>query len=299
VLRMPSQLGSLFMEHLTEKRHPFGILVVADPFKAFDRKSCGHPGWRLLRWRYTRALRSACRNAAAVAYVTSRSLQTKYPPGGGFVTDFSDVVLTDAWFIERPRRFEQTGGRCWNLVHVGTFNQPYKAQDTLLNAIALCREAGISVRATLVGGGRYRQGIESLASSLRLDGVVTFAGDVPLGAAIRKHLDNADLFVLPSRTEGLPRALLEAMARGLPCLASDVGGIPELLDSVYLVPPDRPDLLFRRIAAVLSDPGSLTEMSARNLSVARQYHWTNMAPRRRAFLDHLRCTTEEWLRKTA
>ncbi len=298
LLRMPSQMGTLFMRYLTKRGHPFAIIVMADPFKGFDRKSCGHAAWRFLQWQYTKALREACRDAAAVAYVTSRSLQSEYPPGHGFVADFSDVVLTDDWYIEKARLFEWAKERTgWKLLHVGAFNQPSKAQDTLLRAVALCEDAGLPVRATFVGDGRYRQAMERLASNLNLSGAVSFVGEVPLGAAIRKHLDDADLFILPSRTEGLPRALLEAMARGLPCVASNVGGIPELLDSEYLVPPDRPDLLFRRISEVLSIPGRLTEMSARSLSVSRRYHWTKMAPRRRSFLDHLRYTTEAWVKR--
>lgn len=296
LLRMPSQIGTLFMNYLMGKRHPSGVIVVADPFRDFERKSCGHAAWRLLQWHYTKSLRVACRNATALAYVTGESLQSQYPRGRGFATNFSDVVFTDDWYVGESRVYSEIRGRCWNLLHVGAFTQPYKGHDTLLRAAAYCRDLGVPFRLTCVGDGTYRRRMEDLARRLRLGDVVRFTGEIPFGAQIRGALDDADLFVLPSRTEGLPRALLEAMARALPCIATNVGGVPELLDQGDLVPPDRPDLLAQQIVRILSSPATLTAMSARNLAVARRYHWTRMAPRRERFLEHLCQSTEIWLR---
>jgi glycosyltransferase involved in cell wall biosynthesis len=70
-------------------------------------------------------------------------------------------------------------------------------------------------------------------------------------------LDSADVFVLPSRSEGQPMAVLEAMAHGLCVIASDVGGIPEMIDdgrSGLLVPPDDADALGTALRRVLADP---------------------------------------------
>jgi hypothetical protein len=295
LLRLPSQIGFLFFNHLKRMSHPPGVLVVADAFKDFERKSCGHPAWRILQWRYTRSLRTACTEAPAIAYVTQRSLQNDYPPGNGYSTNFSDVTLTDDWYVELGRVFTGARNREWRVIHVGSFTQLYKGQDTLLRAIASCRHAGLSIRVTFVGDGRYRTRTEQLASELGLAGCVRFTGDIPHGRAVKDLLDEADLFVLPSRTEGLPRSLLEAMARGLPCIATSVGGVPELLDSRDLVPRDRPDLLSERITQAILCPQEMAEMSARNLAVARQYHWAGMGPRRLCFLDHLRQTTEAWI----
>ena len=88
-----------------------------------------------------------------------------------------------------------------------------------------------------MGDGRHRAELESLARTSGISAATKFLGELPNGEAIREQLDQATLMVLPSRTEGLPRVIIEAMARAVPCVASNVGGIPELLDPRYLVPP--------------------------------------------------------------
>jgi glycosyltransferase involved in cell wall biosynthesis len=124
---------------------------------------------------------------------------------------------------------------------------------------------------------------------------ITFTGALPAGPAVRGQLDLADLFVMPSRTEGLPRAMVEAMARGLPCIGSSVGGIPELLAQEDLVPPGDADALARKIAEVAGDPHRLAAMSARNLAKAKLYSGSALAERRMAFYRHVREATEKWL----
>ncbi|GAB3976194.1 glycosyltransferase family 4 protein [Plantactinospora veratri] len=80
-----------------------------------------------------------------------------------------------------------------------------------------------------LGDGRYRPRLERLATDLGVRRQVHFTGTISAATEVRRQLDAADLFVMPSRTEGLPKALIEAMARGLPAVATSVGGIPELL----------------------------------------------------------------------
>ena len=90
---------------------------------------------------------------------------------------------------------------------------------------------------------------------------MTFLGQLPAGEMVRAQLDKADLFILPSKTEGLPRALVEAMARALPCIGTTVGGIPELLPSEDLVPPGDVKALAETIEDVLRRPERLAKMS--------------------------------------
>lgn len=115
---------------------------------------------------------------------------------------------------------------------------PEKGQRVLLEALALVpASAAARVRLLVVGDGAERAALETLAQTTSTDGRVRF-----LGWRTDPHrcLGAADLFVLPSLREGLPLALLEAMAVGLPIVATAVGGVPEALDhgeAGLLVPP--------------------------------------------------------------
>jgi glycosyltransferase involved in cell wall biosynthesis len=104
---------------------------------------------------------------------------------------------------------------------------------------------------------------------------------------VRRELDQADLFVLPSRSEGLPRAMLEAMARALPCIGSTVGGIPELLEEKDMVPPGNVGQLAAKIREVITDSKRMELMSARNLALAREYRSEILRMKRQRFYRHI------------
>src|SRR4029079_18779078 len=142
------------------------------------------------------------------------------------------------------------------------------------------------------GDGRHRAELEARAARLGIAERVRFAGALPAGERVGAGLDEADVFVLPSHQEGLPRAMVEAMARALPCVGSTVGGIPELLPAEDLVPPGDVDALAATLDAVLGNVGRLARMSARNLDAARAYREELLAERRVAFYERLRAATE-------
>ena len=85
---------------------------------------------------------------------------------------------------------------------------------------------GLDLELTVVGDGRYQAELEARAAQLGLGQRVRFLGRLPAGEAVRAEMKRADVFILPSRQEGLPRAMVEAMALGLPCLGSTVGASP-------------------------------------------------------------------------
>jgi glycosyltransferase involved in cell wall biosynthesis len=286
LLIAPGMLASLAHRRLRRARRPFGVEVVSDPYDAMAPSAMRHPLRPLLRWSATRQLQRLCASAAAASYVTRETLQRRYPCPA-FSVGVSDVELPALAFAADPRPLAKRGAPR-TIVTVGTMSQPYKAQDVLIDALAACRRNGLDVRAILVGDGRHRAELERRASMRKVGDAVTFAGALPAGEAIRGMLDRANLFVLPSLTEGLPRALVEAMARGLPCVGSAVGGIPELLPPEDVVPPGDATALAAKIQAVLADRDRLERMSARNLEVAREFREDLLGAQRLAFYEELR-----------
>jgi glycosyltransferase involved in cell wall biosynthesis len=270
--------------------------VVADPKGIFAPGAIRHPLRPLLRWYFPARLRRQCRSACAVSYVTREALQTLYPGRpDAFQTHYSSVELGPECFVDAPRAPRPEGPL--EIVFVGTLETYYKAPDVLLQALSTCRRDGLDFRLTMLGDGRHRRELEALAASLGVDRWVRIAGLLPAGPAVREHLDHADLFVLPSRQEGLPRAMIEAMARGLPCIGSTAGGIPELLDRECLVPGGDAAALASKIREVAQDPARLAAMSRRNLARSSEYREELLKQRRRAFYCHLRDATGAWLRQ--
>jgi glycosyltransferase involved in cell wall biosynthesis len=107
---------------------------------------------------------------------------------------------------------------------------------------------------TLVGDGPTRGACEAQARRLGLDARIRFAGRHD---TVAPFLRDADTFVLTSRSEACPNAVLEAMAMALPVVATDVGGIPELIEhrrTGFLVPPDRGDDIARAIVGLVRQP---------------------------------------------
>jgi glycosyltransferase involved in cell wall biosynthesis len=134
---------------------------------------------------------------------------------------------------------------------VGRLQAP-KDPLTLVRALALLRER--SFQALLVGEGVDRLAVQDEVVRLGLTDTVELAGERDDVAAI---LAASQLFVLSSRAEALPISVLEAMAAGLPVVASHVGGVPELVhegETGLLVPPGDPAALARAIARLIDDP---------------------------------------------
>jgi glycosyltransferase involved in cell wall biosynthesis len=154
---------------------------------------------------------------------------------------------------------------------------------------------GLSLQLLMVGDGKHRSELEARAKALGLADRVIFLGQLQAGAQVHEQLDKADLFVLPSYQEGMPRAMLEAMARGLPCIGSTVGGIPELLPQEDMVPPGDAPALAEKIRDVLQDPERLSRMAKRNLEKAQRYSDQILHDKRVAFYQHVRDVTETWL----
>jgi glycosyltransferase involved in cell wall biosynthesis len=287
IVRAPSLLGMLL---LPELRHRcYGLEVVGDPLDMFARNSVSHRFRPVIRQFAAAALRQMCEEAQCVAYVTQRALQRRYPPGASaFSTQYSSVELPDSHYALEPRRYGTSPEHV--LVSVGTLEQLYKGPDVVLAALEeLVSAHPVSLR--WAGGGKYLDAMRARAAATGVSGRAEFVGCLPPGRPIRDLLDGGDLFILASRQEGVPRAMLEAMARGLPCIGTRVGGMTELLPDECLVPPNDPGALARKRRAVLSEPEQLSRMSEQSLATARRYNSAELEPRRLAMYRELRART--------
>jgi glycosyltransferase involved in cell wall biosynthesis len=145
-------------------------------------------------------------------------------------------------FFRAPRR---------HIVAAAGRLSPEKGFDVFLTAAARVLEAQPEVGFVLFGHGALRPMLQQQVAMLGLGGAVVLAG---FRNDLDRFLPHLDLFVLPSYTEGLPNVVLEACAAGVPVVATEVGGTPEVIEdgsSGLLVPPGDPDALANRILEAL------------------------------------------------
>ena len=150
----------------------------------------------------------------------------------------------------------------WVIGTVGRLSEEKKQID-LLRAFHDVRKSFPEATLLVVGDGEMRSQLTQVARRLGISESVTFTG---FQSNISEYLEKMDVFVLPSRTEGFGIVLLEAMTMGLPVIATDVGGIPEIIvnsEIGILVRPSRPDELSKAITELLSDPARMRAVALR------------------------------------
>jgi phosphatidyl-myo-inositol dimannoside synthase len=288
LLRLPGVLGSTAALTLRRRNQPYAVELVGDIYDVIVGTS-RNPVHRAVAKAASCHVGLDCRRAAAIAYVTETTLQGRYPPAPQAVTGtYSSIALSDEWLARHARRYKDwrdpiRSREIVRVVTVGRLNNPYKGVDVLLQALRRILDGGLRVELTIVGDGVLRPALENRAHALGVAEAAVFTGQLTSGSEIRQSLQTADLFVLASTAEGLPRALIEAMAQALPCVATNVGGVPELLPPSDLVQAGDPIALAQKIVEVVSSRERLEEMSLRNVAVAQRYLEKRLMIRRDEF----------------
>jgi glycosyltransferase involved in cell wall biosynthesis len=200
----------------------------------------------LARFPYLRHRSTAIHNGIDVAEFQDGSNATELWHDTGVTAPLIGIELTE---VQHGTRHTAPSILC-----IAAHN-PKKGLDILLQALALVRTRGVALKLVLVGDGPLRPKLEELARQLDLDDQVQFAGfqDLP---AVRRHLQQCGLFVLPSRAEPFGIVILEAMIHGKPIITTRVGGIPEIVTHLkdgYLIPPEDPQALAAAICEVAQD----------------------------------------------
>ena len=174
------------------------------------------------------------------------------------------------------------------LIAVGSL-KPIKGVDVLLHALAGLVRKHPRLRLIVVGEGPDRSALENLARELSIADRVSFLG---LRADVDVVLRAADALVLPSRAEALPTVLLEAMATGLPVVATRVGGVPEIVEegrSGVMVPPEDASALGSVLDRVVTDAALRRSLGERGRAVVEaRFRVETMCENRMAYFEELR-----------
>lgn len=289
IIRLPS-IPATFVEFVYARKHkPYVLEVVVDPLNAYA-------GNKLAAKVLTEQLRKSCLNANGVSYVTQYALQEQYPSRARisgknteeyFESYYSSIILKDGFFA--PARDYSKIGNKVKLVHTANnINNDVKGHDVVIEVVKKLNDLGIDASVTFIGDGDLRPKLEKMAEVLGVGTKVVFTGLLGSAMDVREKLLDADIFILPTKAEGLPRAVIEAMAVGLPCLSTPVNGIPELLEKEYMFDPMDSQGFTEKIIELLQNPEKMGQTSMRNINKAREYEETVLQQRRIEFYTKLK-----------
>ena len=244
----------------------------------YARLAAGGTGAKAFYTPHGGVLHYARSSPAGALYLMTERMLLARTDGLVFVCDFERQAFDSKIGL---------GGRPCTVVHNGLWPEDYapvrpapdatdllfigelrhlKGVDVLIAAIAeASARKGRAITATIVGDGPDRQALVEAASRANLASAVRFTGAMPARGAFA--LGRA--MVIPSRAESFPYIVLEAVAAGLPIIASRVGGIAEALDPSALVPPGDAAALAASIIALIDDPVSAQQAAGQRLEDAR------------------------------
>ncbi|MFC2108598.1 glycosyltransferase [Candidatus Bipolaricaulota bacterium] len=244
VVRAARQLGTPYILYVMGDIRE--VVATSGKYPWLIRRLFVEPIAAMMHWLALRA------SDGAMVIAASQSIAKQYASASSHSFVFAPSSISGNEIVDRQDTCRTTPIR---LLFVGRL-VPVKGLAYLIEALALLVDDGLPVHLELVGAGPQRRALESLTAERGIASVVEFSGEIPFGSDLLAHYRMADIFVLPSLSEGTPRVLWEAMASGVPIVAACVGGIPDLIshgETGLLVNPRAPGQLAESIRRLIED----------------------------------------------
>lgn len=277
ILRLPGIVSIIAGIFCYLFRKKFAVELVGDPYDVFSSGVGGRLS-RILRLIFTCLTKIIVQKALAVSYVTQYTMQQRYPANvKAFTTYYSSITLNNNVFSEKNIRTSINKNN-FRILMVGSLEQMYKGFDIAIKAIDRL-DFKKNIEVNIVGDGQYRGHLQNLINTRGMENTFIFHGKIAR-EDIFELMEKVDLFLMPSRTEGLPRALIEAMSKGLPAIGSNVGGIPELLPSDWIF-ENEDDLELSNKISLIYNLDNIEEISILNMSKAKEFQADTLQERRK------------------
>ncbi|RFC54784.1 glycosyltransferase [Brumimicrobium aurantiacum] len=263
VIRIPGPIGNLAAKILNKNKIKFAVEVVGDPYEVAKFLKLPPIVKFFLKSYSLKSMQAVVSKAEAALYVTEKTLQKRYPATNAKITaSASNVIIKESDIIECHNRLRNTDeiiARFKDIhqksIRIGVLGMlyPIKSPLEIVEAVNGVLKQGFNVELYFAGDGYLKSATEQKAKELNIQKRVKCLGSLASGKEVFDFLDSLDLYIQFSKTEGIPRSLLEAMARACPVISSNVGGIPEFVSEEFLVQSGDTLELSNKIIDVLSN----------------------------------------------
>ena len=290
ILRMPAIISTFAADYCIKNNKKYIVEVVGCVWDANWNYGGIFP--KILAPYSFFKMKDVVKKAGAAIYVTEKFLQRRYPTDAVFFTSASNVIIKEVKEEVLSNRLEKIKSKSQNeLFHIGVIGNiavKYKGYDVLLNAI---KRLPISlqkrVKVSFVGGGNPTY-LKSLIAQSRLADQVEVIGKLKAGKEIFNFLDQIDFYIHPSKQEGLPRVVIEAMSRACPILASSVAGTPELIAEEFLHNPGDAKKLSGDLSRLIQNPDLWKMIAKQNFEKSKEYLFPVLENRREVFFQKIK-----------
>ena len=285
IVRLPSVLGFRTINICKKINKPYAIEVVGCVWDSYWYY--GNLKGKLLALIHYSRMKDIVRDSKFTIYVTKSYLQNRYK-SNGFNAYASNVKINDnPDTVLHNHKKIISDNRKYIFGMLGKVDIYYKGYDIAIKALAYIKNDIPDFMLYIAGNGDGNN-IRRLLDKYDLNESVKILKPIKSGEQVYEFLDNLNMYLHPALTEGLPRALIEAMSRGCPVLASSVGGIPELLNGKYLHQPGDYKQLSKQIENYSSDKEKLLLMANKNFFKAKEYTNSKLNKRRSEFFKNFR-----------
>lgn len=283
-IRLPSVIGNYSVDICEKLGKKYLVEVVGCPWDSYW--NYGLKG-KLVAPMAAQLMRLKVKNAPYVLYVTNSFLQRRYPTKGKTI-NCSNVELqpmTDDILNKRMSRIDDYNEKTRLIIGTAAgLDVKYKGQQYIIKALGELKKQGITdFEYHLIGGGSGDY-LKHIAEECGVSEQVKIVGQMP-HENVFDWMDNIDIYAQPSRQEGLPRSMIEAMSRGLPCIGARTAGIPELIDNKFIFSNSKSEI--DEIAEILlklrNDKELIRNTAVVNCEEAKKYQRDILVERRTKF----------------
>ncbi|MFV0149463.1 glycosyltransferase [Empedobacter falsenii] len=264
ITKLPSFEGFIAIKYAKELNKKILVEMVGCPWDSLSNHS--FKGKLLAPW-MTFLTKKHIKKADYVQYVSNDFLQKRYPTDS-LQIGCSDVNILPVSSDLINKKYKDFHNK--ETVILGTsaaVDIKYKGQKEIIKLLPELNKGNKIFEYHLAGGGDNSK-LKDLASKLGVEDKVKFLGLLDK-EDVNKYLEKIDIYIQPSKQEGLSRALVEAMSRGCFCIASKVGGNPELIEEEYLYNVNNPKSIVKIIKAL--NQNTITKSSQRNYEYSKKF----------------------------